>query len=287
MKRTTRASAASEPLERYNATRDFAATAEPAGALRPTSGGRAYVVQKHAATALHYDFRLELDGVLLSWAVPRGPSLAPKERRLAVQTEDHPVDYRDFEGTIPKGEYGGGAVIVWDRGTWEPLGDPREGLAKGKLELLVHGEKLQGKYRLVRLAPKDGDRGKKNWLLMKGTDEFVRQGDEAEIVKRLPRSVLSGRTIEEVAKGVPAVANKTTTRGRAAAKKLPAPGTVEVQLATLVDDVPTRGDGVYELKYDGYRAVATIDGGDVTITTRSGKDWTDHFPTVAKALAHL
>ncbi|HSO34640.1 MAG TPA: non-homologous end-joining DNA ligase, partial [Labilithrix sp.] len=158
--------------------------------------------------------------------------------------------------------------------------------AKGKLELLVHGEKLQGKYRLVRLAPKDGDRGKRNWLLIKGTDELVRQGDEAEIVERLPRSVLSGRTIEEVAKGVPAVANKTI-RGRGAAKKLPAPGTVEVQLATLVDDVPSRGDWVYELKYDGYRAVATIDGGNVTITTRRGKDWTDHFPTVAKALAHL
>ena len=171
MKRTTDEE---QPLGRYNAMRDFGTTKEPSGKLRPTTGGNSYVIQKHAATALHFDFRLELDGVLLSWAVPKGPSLSTKERRLAVQTEDHPVEYRDFEGTIPKGEYGGGAVIVWDRGTWEPIGDPREGMKKGKLELIVHGEKLRGKFRFVRLAAKDGDRGKKNWLLMKGTDEHAR-----------------------------------------------------------------------------------------------------------------
>ncbi len=267
------------PLERYNAMRDFGSTEEPSGALRPTKSGNSYVIQKHAATALHFDFRLELDGVLLSWAVPKGPSLSTKEKRLAVQTEDHPVDYRDFEGSIPKGEYGGGAVIVWDRGTWEPIGDPREGMKNGKLQFIVHGEKLHGKYRFVRLPAKERDRGKKNWLLMKGSDEHVRHGAEGEIVKRLPGSVISGRTIEDLKKGVQAPAAKQA--------RLPEPGTTEVQLAALADDVPTEGDWVYELKYDGYRAVATLDERAVTLTTRGGKDWTERFPTIAEALSHL
>jgi bifunctional non-homologous end joining protein LigD len=283
-------------LDRYHAMRDFGATAEPEGEVRPTKSGHSFVVQQHAATAMHYDFRLELDGVLLSWAVPKGPSLAPKERRLAVQVEDHPVDYRDFEGTIPKGEYGGGHVIVWDRGTWEPIGDPHEGLQKGKLEFLLHAEKLHGKYMLVRLAAKDRDRGKKNWLLIKGRDEFVREGQRAEIVKQAPKSVLTGRTIEDVKKGVPASVAKATKPGKAKktakkaaprAAKLPAIGDVQLQLATLVDDVPTQGAWVYELKYDGYRAVTTLDEGEVTIVTRNGKDWTDRFPTIAEALSHV
>lgn len=308
----------SEPvssLERYNEMRDFGVTEEPSGKVRPTKSGRSFVIQKHAATALHYDFRLELDGVLLSWAVPKGPSLSPKDKRLAVQTEDHPVDYRDFEGTIPRGEYGGGPVIVWDRGTWEEIGDPREGLKKGRLEFVVHGEKLHGRYMLVRLAEKERDRGKKNWLLIKRSDEFVREGKDAVIVDRLPNSVLTGRTIEDVVKGVPATAKKpaatktktkTGTKGktterasakRAAAKrpaaakvravKPPPFGQLEPQLATLVDDVPTRGDWLYELKYDGYRAIATLDDGEVRIASRNGKDWTDHFRTVAAALSHV
>ncbi len=291
-------------LDRYNAMRDFDTTEEPSGKMEPTDTGRSFVIQKHAATALHYDFRLELDGVLLSWAVPKGPSLSPKDRRLAVQTEDHPVDYRDFEGTIPRGEYGGGSVIVWDRGTWEAIGDPREGMKKGRLELIVHGEKLHGKFMLVRLAEKERDRGKKNWLLIKRGDEHVREGEDAEIVKRLPQSVLTGRTVEEVKKGVVArpLKKKTTTRSGAAkskrarpasprsgmkAAKLPAFGKVGLQLATLVDDVPTNGDWVYELKYDGYRAIATLDDGVVRIASRNGKDWTDHFAIVANALSHV
>jgi len=293
-----RASDGDKPLARYNAMRDFGTTEEPSGDLHPTKGADSYVIQKHAAKALHYDFRLELDGVLLSWSVPKGPSLSTKERRLAVQTEDHPVDYRDFEGSIPKGEYGGGAVIVWDRGTWEPLGDPREAMKKGKLEFLVHGEKLHGKFRLVRLAAKDSDRGKKNWLLMKGTDAHAREGELAEIVTCMPESIVTGRTIEDLRKGVPAVTRKakakTEPKARqanveraAVAAKLPPPGSLEVQLATLVDHVPTQGDWVYELKYDGYRAVATLDGGKVTLTTRSGKNWTTRFPSIAEALSHL
>jgi len=158
----------------------------------------AYVIQKHAATALHYDLRLELDGVLLSWAVPKGPSLSPKDKRLAVQTEDHSLDHLDFEGTTPKGGHDGAPVIVWDRGSWEPVGDPHQGLTNGRLVFVVHGEKVRGLFRLVRLAPKESDHGKKNWLLIKGKDEFARNGAEADIVKQEPRSVLTGRTIEEV-----------------------------------------------------------------------------------------
>jgi bifunctional non-homologous end joining protein LigD len=291
-------------LERYNEMRDFGQTEEPSGRVRPSEGGRSFVIQKHAATALHYDFRLELDGVLLSWAVPKGPSLSPKDKRLAVQTEDHPVDYRDFEGTIPHGEYGGGPVIVWDRGTWEEIGDPREGLKKGRLEFVVHGEKLHGRYMLVRLAEKERDRGKKNWLLIKRGDEFVREGKDAVVVDRLPKSVLTGRSIEDVAKGIPARAKepagtntKTKTKARAGtakkaaaklrAMKAPLFGEIQPQLATLVDDVPTHGDWLYELKYDGYRAIATLEDGEVRIASRNGKDWTDHFRTVAEALSHV
>jgi bifunctional non-homologous end joining protein LigD len=282
-------------LGRYNEKRDFGTTDEPQGEVRSTTGGNSYVIQKHAATALHFDFRLELDGVLLSWAVPKGPSLSTKERRLAVQTEDHPVDYRGFEGTIPKGEYGGGDVIVWDRGTWEPVGDPREGMKKGKLEFIVHGEKLNGKFRLIRIAGKDDDRGKKNWLLMKGTDEHVRHGAEGEIVARRPASVLTGRTIENLKAGVPAVEKgqkparhkkRKPAKRRESVATTPAPRAVDVQLATLVDSVPVGVDWLYEIKYDGYRAVATVKDGRVTLTTRGGKDWTEHFPTIADALSH-
>jgi bifunctional non-homologous end joining protein LigD len=270
-------------LGKYNELRDFEQTEEPSGKVRRSPSGRSFVIQKHAATALHYDLRLELDGVLLSWAVPKGPSLSPKDRRLAVQVEDHPIDYRDFEGTIPKGEYGGGAVIVWDRGTWEPVGDPREGLKKGHLEVVLRGEKLQGKFMLVRLKDKDdapAKKEKKNWLLMKRGDEFVREGKEAQIVARMPRSVLTGRTIEEVKKGVPAASVKRPVA-------LPSFGKTQVQLATLADQVPTRGDWVYELKYDGYRALATLDDGEVRIASRNGKDWTAKFRCVADALSRV
>lgn len=147
----------------------------------------AFVIQKHAATALHYDLRLELDGVLLSWAVPKGPSLSTKDKRLAVRVDDHGLEHLVFEGTYPRGERGPSPVIVWDRGTWEPVGDPREGLAKGRLTFVLHGEKVRGRFRLVRLPS--------NWLLMKGKDEFARTGPDADIVEREPRSVLTGRTM--------------------------------------------------------------------------------------------
>ena len=183
-------------LETYRKKRNFAATAEPKGAA-PVAGSDIFVVQKHDATRLHYDFRLALDGVLKSWAVTRGPSLNPGEKRLAVAVEDHPLEYADFEGTIAKGEYGGGAVIVWDNGTWAPLGDAHKGLKKGHLEFELHGQKLHGRWHLVRMHGKPGEK-RENWLLIKGDDEFARAADEADILEERPESINTGRTIDEL-----------------------------------------------------------------------------------------
>ena len=195
-------------LESYNQKRDFEATPEPRGKVRGSKGGDSYLIQKHAARRLHYDLRLELDGVLLSWAVTRGPSLVPGDKRLAVQTEDHPLDYGDFEGTIPKGEYGGGTVVLWDRGSWKPLGDARKGLAKGHLEFEIEGEKLGGRWHLVRMARKPREK-RENWLLIKGDDDFARDEGDPEIVDERPESVKTGRTVEEVAGEAPGWSSKT------------------------------------------------------------------------------
>lgn len=286
-------------LDRYNDKRDFDVTNEPKGRARREADEHSFVVQKHAARRLHYDFRLELDGVLKSWAVPKGPSLSPKDKRLAVQTEDHPIDYRDFEGTIPEGQYGAGAVIVWDRGRWEPIGDPHEGLRKGHLEFRLEGDKLEGRYTLVRLAGKraeDERSGKSNWLLIKRSDEHVREGSDADVVRRAPRSLLTGRTIEDVKAGAPpplaepAALETTNRRKRAATKADPLPefGTIAPALATLVEDVPTGPTSdawVFEIKYDGYRALTTLDEGRVRIASRRGNDWTARFPEIARAIA--
>jgi bifunctional non-homologous end joining protein LigD len=187
-------------LKEYVRKRDFARTPEPSGAGRKPARARgksklSFVVQKHAASRLHYDFRLEHDGVLLSWAVPKGPSLDPADKRLAVHVEDHPLDYGGFEGTIPKGQYGGGSVIVWDRGHWTPDGDPSEGMRRGKLDFTLHGKKLGGAWHMVRLKGRPGE-GDKNWLLMKRTDAFAKTGKS--IVDARPESVKSGRLIEEI-----------------------------------------------------------------------------------------
>ncbi len=186
------------PLDTYRAMRDFAATPEPGGEpsgdgdLAPT--GDVFVIQKHAARRLHYDLRLELDGVLLSWAVPRGPSLDPAVRRLAMRTEDHPLAYADFEGVIPKGQYGGGAVIVWDRGTWAPRDEPRAALARGRLTFTLHGDKVRGQWTLLRT--RTGDRGEA-WMLFKRNDA---EADPArDVTRERPESVLTGRTVEQVA----------------------------------------------------------------------------------------
>lgn len=189
-------------LSEYRAKRDFTKTGEPSGtvSVRPAKQLR-FVIQKHAATRLHYDLRLELDGVFKSWAVTRGPSIDPKEKRLAVEVEDHPLDYGDFEGTIPKGQYGGGTVMLWDRGTWEPQEgvDVDEALRKGKLAFILHGERLHGKWALVRLrarSPKDKD----NWLLIKELDDFVKRSGKL-VTERETASVASGRSMEQIAEG--------------------------------------------------------------------------------------
>ncbi len=184
-------------LGRYHAKRRFGVTAEPRGRIA-RGKGNAFVIQKHDATRLHYDLRLQLDGVMKSWAVTRGPSLVPDDKRLAVEVEDHPIDYNKFEGTIPKGEYGGGTVMVWDRGAWEPEGDPHRGLAKGHLAFHLDGEKLHGGWHLVRMRPRPGEK-RNNWLLIKQHDGAARTERDKDILEEKPLSVKTGRTLGEIA----------------------------------------------------------------------------------------
>jgi len=189
-------------LAEYKARRDFAKTPEPK-AKREKAKGNSFVIQKHAATRTHFDFRLEKDGVLKSWAVTKGPSLDPSQKRLAVRTEDHPLDYGGFEGVIPKGEYGGGPVMIWDKGTWEPIGDPDEGLAKGDLKFRLHGDRLNGDFVLVRMKPRKEDRGRENWLLIKKRDEYA--GDGSEPTEAFDTSVTSGRSMDQILTGDSAI----------------------------------------------------------------------------------
>ena len=208
---------AKDLLAEYKARRDFAKTPEP-GPKRAKAKGNSFVIQKHAATRTHFDFRLEKDGVLKSWAVTKGPSLDPVEKRLAVRTEDHPLEYGGFEGVIPKGEYGGGPVMIWDRGTWEPIGDPDEGLAKGDFKFRLHGERLNGDYVLVRMK-KDRTGGKReNWLLIKKRDDYAGDGNEPTL--KFDTSVKSGRTMDQILTGDSAIwtSNKAQKKTQAPAK---------------------------------------------------------------------
>jgi len=281
---------ARDDLAKYNAKRHFDKTAEPAGKVKKSKSGFSYLIQKHAATRLHYDFRLELDGVLKSWAVTRGPSLDPHDRRLAVEVEDHPVDYGSFEGTIPKGEYGGGTVMLWDRGTWEPIGDPHEGLRKGDLKFMLHGERLHGSWALVRMKPRPQDRGRNNWLLIKHTDEAAHEGDADALLEDNAFSVVSGRTMDEIATGDSKVWHSDHAEEKPAAKKTkkpaaePALSFIEPELATLADAIPQGGNWVHEVKFDGYRTLAMIEDGAVRLMTRKGLDWTHKFHTVGRLL---
>ncbi|UMY59250.1 DNA ligase D [Pseudomonas sp. LS.1a] len=273
-----------KPLEEYARKRDFNATPEPSG--KRSHGKRAHAlqfcIQKHDASHLHYDFRLELDGTLKSWAIPKGPSLDPKVRRLAVHVEDHPLDYADFEGHIPEGHYGAGDVIVWDRGIWEPEGDAHEAYAKGKLRFRLQGEKLGGVWNLFRthLAGK-----KEQWMLVKSQDSQARSEADYSIVDAQPDSVLSDRTLvprKPAAKKAAAPRRKPASKGR----KVPLPTQLQPQLATLVDS-PPGGDWRYEVKFDGYRILARIDGDDVRLFTRNGHDWSSKLPRQVAALRAL
>ncbi|MEL4374963.1 DNA ligase D [Brucella cytisi] len=278
-----------QPLETYRRKRDFTRTKEPRGKSSRMKGDL-FVVQKHDARRLHYDFRLEMDGVLKSWAVTRGPSLVPGEKRLAVHVEDHPLEYGGFEGTIPKGEYGGGTVIVWDTGRWKSIGDPHKQYKKGHLEFELDGEKLKGRWHLVRMHGKPGEK-RENWLLIKGEDEFARGGpDEPDILEEKPNSVKTGRTIADVEDEAPGWSSKTGPIHKEAAvqearrgakirnaRKRAMPGFVKPELATLVSAAPDGDLWLHEIKFDGYRIQAHIAGGTVNLYSRGGLDWTGKF----------
>jgi len=286
-----------DSLTTYRAKRDFAKTAEPSGATQPTSGN-GFIVQKHDATRLHYDFRLELDGVLLSWAVTRGPSSDPDDKRLAVRTEDHPLDYATFEGTIPKGQYGGGTVMLWDNGTWESIAgkDPRKTIPEGHLHFILHGHRMKGEWIMIRLKPRGREKGE-NWLLRKVADKHA--GGSDDLVATHLTGIESGLTMAEIAAGKkpakkrssaakmeasPAPASKSGPRTKKGKPDGIAPPFRPVQLATLVDHVPAGNGWLHEMKYDGYRTLISIGGGDGRAYTRSGLDWTDKFaPVVADA----
>jgi bifunctional non-homologous end joining protein LigD len=287
-------------LAKYNSKRDFKKTVEPSGKVSRTTSGFSYLIQKHAATRLHYDFRLELDGVLKSWAVTRGPSLDPQDKRLAVEVEDHPVSYGGFEGIIPKGEYGGGTVMMWDEGTWEPIEDPRKGLKNGSLKFRLHGKRLKGDWALVRMKDRDKDKGRHNWLLIKHTDKYAKPGEGEKFLEKHATSVVSARSMEAIAKAADKAwkskPNANSTAGasppigkkimkKAGKSKLPA--FIPPQLATLTESMPTGKEWLHEVKFDGYRVLTYIDNGTVRMMTRNGIDWTDKFGDLPRILAKL
>ncbi len=310
---------AKRKLATYRAKRDFQKTSEPSGqaAIQPAEYPR-FVIQKHAATRLHYDLRLEVGGVFKSWAVTRGPSLDPADKRLAVEVEDHPLDYGDFEGTIPKGEYGGGTVMLWDRGFWAPEGnmDPAKALSRGELKFILAGEKLRGSWVLVRMRH-DRMRGKRtNWLLIKHRDDFATDGKATSVLDK-DRSVASGRSMEQIAAGkgkgpTPFLALGTPASGpgaiwnssrskRTSSPRLPAiekksrkpikvealPQFVSPQLCKTMSHAPSGDAWVHEVKLDGYRMQLRVQRGKAALRTRKGLDWTDKFAAIAKAAAVL
>lgn len=295
-------------LSTYRKKRDFEKTAEPSGdtPVRP-SKQRRFVIQKHDATRLHYDFRLEFDGVFKSWAVTRGPSLDPHDKRLAVEVEDHPLDYGDFEGTIPKGQYGGGTVQLWDRGYWES-DDPEKGFRKGDLKFTLHGDKLHGSWVLVRMRHDRSGGKRTNWLLIKHRDEYAREG-KANNILEADKSVASGRSMDQIAAGKGRAPKPFMTKKskRASAdavwhsnwndvvtsdpgpprelkgKKVAAmPDFVAPELCTPVDRPPSGEGWCHEIKFDGYRVQLRVEGGKATLKTRKGLDWTDKFAAIAK-----
>ncbi|MGE5385472.1 MAG: DNA ligase D [Betaproteobacteria bacterium] len=266
---------ATDPLATYKQKRDFGITPEPADAEPEARAALSFVIQKHAARRLHYDFRLELDGTLKSWAVPKGPSFDPTQKRMAVHVEDHPLSYASFEGVIPPKQYGAGTVIVWDRGWWEPIGDPRKAYREGHMKFRLHGEKLNGAWALVRMR-NDPEERQEHWLLIKERDESARPEAEYSVVEALPDSVLKSPLKPAGGSTLPA-----------GAKKAALPDQLAPQLATLVERVPGSDQWSYELKFDGYRILARIDGNEVRLITRNGNDWTAKLPELAAAVAEL
>ncbi|MBL8555473.1 MAG: ATP-dependent DNA ligase, partial [Phenylobacterium sp.] len=271
-------------LDTYRAKRRFAETPEPAGTLAPASDAPMFVVQKHKASHLHYDLRLEFGGVLKSWAVPQGPCLDTKVRRFAKLTEDHPIEYGAFEGRIPEGNYGAGNVIIWDRGTYVTLKDPEQGLVDGEIKFRLMGEKLTGGWTLVRLKGDGTD-----WLLIKERDPSARPLADYDVLVEEPDSVVSGRSVDAPEPApAPRRAAKARTAGRIpGSAAAPLPTTWKPQLATLADRAPRGAGWIHEIKYDGYRTLAFFDQGKVRLVTRNGVDWTYRYGAVEKALRKL
>lgn len=288
-------------LREYKKKRDFDVTPEPAGAAT-IPNGRRYVIQKHAASRLHYDLRLEMNGVLKSWAVPKGPSLDPKKRTLAIQVEDHPLEYGGFEGVIPEGQYGGGTVMLWDAGEWMPIGAAEKDYRRGRLKFELHGRKLRGVWNLVRM--RDGRRDKPNWLLIKQDDEFAQPASDGDITKDAPLSVATGRKMEEIADQAQAPA-RASRRGPAKRKTVsmqsgalkvqdipgartsPQPEFIGPQLATATAAAPDGDEWLHEEKFDGYRILCILRDGKARLMSRNEKDWTDRFPEVVHAAEAL
>lgn len=255
-------------LNEYNQKRNFERTLEPEGSTENSGVGLRFAVQHHMARREHYDLRLEWGGVLLSWAVPKGPSYDTHDKRLAVKVEDHPLEYRNFEGTIPKGEYGGGVVMLWDEGLWEPKSDVEEGLLKGELKLVLKGRRLKGKWALVRWKAKSGEKTD-NWLLLKEKDEYVKDSDG---IKEFITSIRTGRTMAEIEAGESEKITKNPF------------STADVQLAKLISKAPEGEDWLYELKYDGFRIMAFVEGSIVRLITRNGNDYIRRFQAVESSL---
>ncbi len=308
-------------LKAYRSKRKFGETPEPKGKVQKSSGGQIFVVQKHASRRLHYDLRLEADGVLKSWAVPKGPSYDPAEKRLAVQVEDHPVDYADFEGEIEEKQYGAGTVMVWDKGTWTPVGDWKTGLKAGKLKFYLDGQKLKGLWTLVQFKSRR-ENDSRNWLLIKSSDKEARESPQSDVTREQPLSVKTQRSLEEIRDQSKETQGSTRKnkrslasphpsplpsgeRGRvrggerrgfrkqeshllsAKGRKAPWPDSFYPQLATLVSRIPEGSHWLYEIKFDGYRLLGQIREGRVRLKTRTGQDWTEKFPSIARELSRL
>ena len=290
-------------LDRYNAKRDFTKTPEPKARAGAAAPGNAYVIQKHAARRLHYDFRLELDGALKSWAVPEGPSLIAGKKRLAVHVEDHPLEYGGFEGVIPEGQYGGGTVMIWDRGTWTPTFDPAFGYRKGHLRFQLNGQKLQGEWHLVRMAPKPREK-QETWLLFKSNDAAARPADAPDVLVEMPNSAATGRSIEAIKREQDRTwssGHGETTPAKQQRRRKPAvdpatipkakagtmPGFIEPTLPTATGRAPSGAGWLHEIKHDGYRIQAHLENGRVKLFSRRGLDWTERFAAVARAFAEL
>lgn len=278
-----------DSLKKYREKRNFQVTSEPAGGGEANEDARAFVIQKHWASRLHYDFRLEMDGAMKSWAVPKGPCYDPAVKRMAVQVEDHPIAYNQFEGQIPEGQYGAGKVIIWDEGKWMPVGDPRKGYRDGHLKFDLQGVKMQGRWALIRLKGKESDK-QPPWLLIKDRDAFARPEREFSVVDEMPDSVVPLRAAKAPSPDQSEDQPESSAAGQRALPGVAAdlPAHLKPQLATLVDGVPHHApDWLYEMKFDGYRMVVRIEGDDVRLYTRNGHDWSAKLPHLVEAFRAL